>query len=249
MNPRATGHRIATVALLAASAFLLSGCGVVAQMISDHPVMNGGERAIARCGLLAVEPDALDGTVAVLQQRLADLAMPEATVVALPPDRIALALPTGDDGSWQDALTRTGILAFVPVPDAFAADVVDGAPLPAAMDPTPLLTQEAIVEASIAADEGYGPTLHLRFSPEAAATFDAWAADHVGQRFAIVVDGVVLTAPVIRQGAFNGEAQISGSFTEPQLRGLLVALGSGPLPAPVVTSTWDDAQEGTCPHP
>lgn len=247
MNPRATSRPLASLALLASGAFLLSACGLVSQVIADHPVMNGGQRALARCGVLTVEPDALEGTAQVLQRRLTDLALPEATLRTLPPDRIAIALPTGDDGSWQDALQRTGELAFVPIPASFGLEIVDGDPLPASIPATPLLTQEAITGAAILPDEGYGPSLRLDFTPEAAAALDAWAAANVGQRFAIVVDGVVLSAPVVRTGAFGGSAQISGRFTEPQLRTLLVALSDGPLPAPVIASAWDEMEGDACP--
>ena len=47
-----------------------------------------------------------------------------------------------------------------------------------------------------------------------AALFDQYAAAHFGERFAIVLDGIVQSAPTINATRFGGQAQISGSFTQ-----------------------------------
>jgi preprotein translocase subunit SecD len=55
----------------------------------------------------------------------------------------------------------------------------------------------------------------------------------VQRRLAIVLDGVVQSAPVIREPITSGVAEISGDFTLDQARDLAVTLRSGALPAPV----------------
>ena len=52
---------------------------------------------------------------------------------------------------------------------------------------------------------------------------------------AVVVDGVVQSAPVI-QSRIAGPAEISGSFTEQLAKALAAAIGSGTLPAPLHVS-------------
>src|SRR6202011_1835074 len=53
-----------------------------------------------------------------------------------------------------------------------------------------------------------------------------------GYRFAIVLDGVIQSAPVIRDAIYGGEAVITGRFTEQEARGLASVL-ENPLQTPV----------------
>jgi len=50
---------------------------------------------------------------------------------------------------------------------------------------------------------------------------------------AIVLDGVVHSAPVIQERISGGQAQITGSFTMEEARDLAIVLRAGALPAPV----------------
>jgi SecD/SecF fusion protein len=54
----------------------------------------------------------------------------------------------------------------------------------------------------------------------------------VGHRFAIVLDGVIQSAPSIRTAIYGGDAIITGHFTEPEARGLASVL-ENPLQTPV----------------
>jgi preprotein translocase subunit SecD len=56
---------------------------------------------------------------------------------------------------------------------------------------------------------------------------------NVGQPFAIVLDGKVLTAPTIREPITGGRGQISGSFSAGSANELAVLLRAGALPAPL----------------
>ncbi len=53
----------------------------------------------------------------------------------------------------------------------------------------------------------------------------------MGLPFAIVLDGKVVSAPVIREPILGGSGQISGNFTVPEASDLAVTLRSGALPA------------------
>jgi SecD/SecF fusion protein len=56
---------------------------------------------------------------------------------------------------------------------------------------------------------------------------------NVGQPFAIVLDGKVITAPNIREPITGGRGQISGNFTAASASELAVLLRAGALPAPL----------------
>lgn len=55
-------------------------------------------------------------------------------------------------------------------------------------------------------------------------------AANVGKPLAIVLDGKVLSAPVINEPITGGQAQLSGGFTQESANQLAIALQSGALP-------------------
>ena len=69
------------------------------------------------------------------------------------------------------------------------------------------------------------------FDTRGAVTFGQITSANVGQRFAIVLDNQVITAPVIQQPITGGSGQISGSFTTQSANDLAVLLRAGALPA------------------
>lgn len=72
--------------------------------------------------------------------------------------------------------------------------------------------------------------VNVDFTGEGSQQFDAMAAQTVGQQVAIVLDGVVQSAPVIQQANFGGTAQISGTFSEGEAKDLALVLRFGALP-------------------
>src|SRR5881396_381643 len=77
-----------------------------------------------------------------------------------------------------------------------------------------------------------GWMVHLRFDSEGAKQFGNITAANVHHRFAIVLDGVIQSAPVIQDAIYGGDAQITGRFTEEEARGLASVL-QNPLQTPV----------------
>ena len=73
----------------------------------------------------------------------------------------------------------------------------------------------------------------IAFDSVGAGAFDRLTAANVGRRLAIVLDGVVYSAPVIQERISQGRAQITGSFTLEEATDLAIALRAGALPAPV----------------
>ena len=79
-------------------------------------------------------------------------------------------------------------------------------------------------------NEGWEVT--LKFDGEGAKQFGKITEQFKGYRFAIVLDGVIQSAPVIRDAIYGGEAQITGRFSEEEARGLASVL-ENPLQTPV----------------
>ena len=80
--------------------------------------------------------------------------------------------------------------------------------------------------------EKEGWVVHLRFDAEGAKQFGNITAANVHHRFAIVLDGIIQSAPVIQDAIYGGDAQITGRFTEEEARGLASVL-ENPLQTPV----------------
>jgi SecD/SecF fusion protein len=77
-----------------------------------------------------------------------------------------------------------------------------------------------------------GWTVQLKFDSEGAKKFGQITEQYKGYRFAIVLDGVIQSAPVIRDAIYGGDAVITGRFTEEEARGLASVL-ENPLQTPV----------------
>jgi SecD/SecF fusion protein len=77
-----------------------------------------------------------------------------------------------------------------------------------------------------------GWTVQLKFDGEGAKKFGQITEQYKGYRFAIVLDGAIQSAPVIRDAIYGGDAVITGRFTEEEARGLASVL-ENPLQTPV----------------
>ncbi|MBN2452771.1 MAG: protein translocase subunit SecD [Candidatus Omnitrophica bacterium] len=98
------------------------------------------------------------------------------------------------------------------------------------------LTGDLLVNAKTEfSSRGFGePYVSLTLNSKGAQIFADVTAANVNKRLAIVLDGKVVSAPVIREAIPSGQAQISGNFSIDQANDLSVILRAGALPAPVI---------------
>ena len=75
--------------------------------------------------------------------------------------------------------------------------------------------------------------MSLTFDSTGARVFARITEKNVNKRLAIILDGNVHSAPVIREKIAGGSAQISGGFTNEEAADLAIVLRAGALPAPV----------------
>lgn len=96
------------------------------------------------------------------------------------------------------------------------------------------LTGAQLETARVETGGEYGmPVVAFKFKPEFAARFSQLTASNVGKRMAIVLDGVVYSAPVIKGRIGGGSGIIEGQFNADDARSLAIVLRAGALPAPV----------------
>jgi preprotein translocase subunit SecD len=97
-----------------------------------------------------------------------------------------------------------------------------------------LMAGDVVSDARVQIDQQYNePYVSMEFDKRGARIFDRITAENVNKRLAIVLDGVVQSAPVIRERISGGRAQITGRFSLDEAKDLTIALRSGSLPAPV----------------
>jgi protein-export membrane protein SecD len=85
-------------------------------------------------------------------------------------------------------------------------------------------------------DQSNRPVVSFRFNQKGALRFGKLTADNVNKPFAIVLDGVVQSAPVINEPILGGSGQISGNFSVEETGDLSIVLRSGALPAKFVVT-------------
>jgi preprotein translocase subunit SecD len=96
-----------------------------------------------------------------------------------------------------------------------------------------LLTGDLLKTAEVRIGESSEPYVSVEFNATGARVFGDLTEKNVNRRLAIVLDGNVHSAPVIRERIPSGQAQITGGFTAEEARDLAIILRAGALPAPV----------------
>ena len=130
-------------------------------------------------------------------------------------------VPTGPDGMGLNNAARGGTIQ---IKDR------DGSPL--FVEEELSMGGDAIKTASIAFPQGQFE-VHLTMTPEGREIFKRISTENVGRQLAIIMDGVAFSSPVIKGPIPDGNAVISGGFSETEAKELSVVLRAGALPAPL----------------
>ncbi|MBA3307914.1 MAG: protein translocase subunit SecD [Chloroflexi bacterium] len=178
-----------------------------------------------------VTPEILETTRSIIEQRVNATGLSEPIVQTQGTNRISVEIPGVENvDQVRDLIGSTGRLDFVPVPAEFSPSVVDGAPLPAGMDVTPLFSGDEIAVAQPAFGDTGQPEVQFTLKENGARLFEEYTRANIGQRFAIVLDEVVVSAPTIEGAIPGGQARITGSFTVEEMNNLVTVLKYGALP-------------------
>lgn len=102
------------------------------------------------------------------------------------------------------------------------------------LDKKPIASGEGLTSSTAIPDDANPPYWQILFAFNAAASeqFAEATGSNIGNPMAIVLDSVVVSAPVIRD-RIAGRGQISGSFEGEEARDLSIALNSGSMVVPV----------------
>ena len=200
---------------------------------------------------------ALDQSLETIRNRVDEFGVTEPEIIPQGSDRILIQLPGIKDPQRAiNLIGRTALLEFKLVDEEHSLEeALETNPPPGSIIAygfkydqerdkrikTPyllkqktLLTGESLENAQVKISDRMGePYVAIKFDAQGARDFDRITAQNVKKRLAIVLDGVVHSAPVIQERISGGNAQITGTFTMEEARDLAIVLRAGALPAPV----------------
>ena len=180
---------------------------------------------------------AVEQSLEVIRQRVDQVGVSEPTIQRVGADRILVQLPGLQDPAQLRALLgSTAKMSFHMLGDTSSPDGIrtlqdsEGNSYP--VRNSVALSGDRLSDASAGFDQQTRePVVNFRFDRAGAREFAAITEANVGRPFAIVLDGKVLSAPVIREPITGGSGQISGSFTVQEAGTLSALLRAGALPA------------------
>ncbi len=213
-------------------------------------------------GMNAVEQNklrtrAVQQAIEIIRNRIDHIGMKEPDIRLAGTDRIMVELPGVKDSQQAISLIgKTAVLEFKLVAQNVTQQQIDshnpppgvkvypmrseeGAGAPEtriALEDKTLLTGQYLTNARVEIGGGgssFGQAaIGFTFDSQGAKIFQQVTSQNIGRRLAIVLDGVVYSAPVIKS-SISSQGQITGAFTDEEAHVLAVALNSGSLPAPV----------------
>ena len=77
------------------------------------------------------------------------------------------------------------------------------------------------------------PQVGLNFTTDGAKLFSSITKDNIGNYVGIFLDGALISAPVVQGEIDGGQAQITGTFTLPEVQTIVRDLNFGALPVPI----------------
>lgn len=114
------------------------------------------------------------------------------------------------------------------------SNVPDDIGTPILLENKVLMTGDMIKNAQVRIGGTFNtPQVTLDMTSRGAEVFGKITGANVNRRMAIVLDGVVRSAPNIQQKILGGSAQITGQFSHEEASDLAIVLRVGALPAPV----------------
>jgi len=200
---------------------------------------------------------AVEQSLETIRNRVDQFGISEPEIIPQGIDRIIVQLPgVKDTARAKSLIGRTALLEFKLVDDEHSLDdalkgnIPEGSIVayeshtdrtsgrrsqnPILLKSKSLLTGDALESAKVQIGDRFGePHVSLKFNAQGAKDFDRITGDNVKKRLAIVLDGMVHSAPVIQERISGGQAQITGSFTMEEATDLAIVLRAGALPAPV----------------
>jgi len=218
--------------------------GALQQNISVDPEAQG--RILVTLNESAVNSritGAVEQSLEIIRRRVDELGTREPTIQRQGRERVLVQVPgLQSSAQLREILETTAQLSFHMVNET--ADPNRPPPgyrtLPMADTGQPIVIErrarvsgENLTDADVAFNQSNQPVVSFRLNTTGGRNFAEVTREHERERFAIVLDEEVISAPVIQEPIPGGTGQISGNFTIESAGNLAILLKAGALPAPL----------------
>jgi SecD/SecF fusion protein len=193
--------------------------------------------------------DAVSQSMEILRRRIEGGCNVEPDISRQGLDRILVELPgIKDPEHCKNIMKATAKMEFHMVDDAAAdpdhpppGDVVVPVDKPRPGQATREILKrkievsgDSLDKASPSTDqESGGWQINFKFNSVGARKFGQITEQNIGHRFAVVLDGKVIVAPVIQSAITGGDGRITGNFTSQEATDIALLLNAGALKAPM----------------
>ena len=195
----------------------------------------------SKYGLIQIKNSSLDQALEIVRRRINEVGTNEPNILKRGNDRILVELPGLDDPMRiKNLLGKTANLTFRFIlkntEETFGVENLsfeDGSEN-ALVSKRIVISGENLLDAQPKMDNQTNQTV-VTFSLDrvGAKRFGKATKTGIGKRLAIVLDGKIVSAPVIQGAIIGGSGQITGNFTFQSATDLALLLRSGALPAPL----------------
>ncbi|MBI5354304.1 MAG: protein translocase subunit SecD [Chloroflexi bacterium] len=215
--------------------------------------LRGGLQALLEADVpeeTVITAEELNNAKNILQNRANALGVSEITMQTAGTRRIVAEFPgVTNPEEVVAALKQTALLEFVdmgtnPLPagttiktDFGAAEPVltppDAATSPVDAVYHTVMTGSGLQTASVTRSTAGVYQIAFELKGDSTAVFGDYTTSHTNQYLAIVLDKVIVSAPIIESPITSGQGVISGKFTQEEAQTLAIQLRSGALPIPI----------------
>ncbi len=195
----------------------------------------------SRQGIIELKTSSQDQALEIVRRRIDEIGTNEPNILKRGNDRILVELPGLDDPMRiKSLLGKTANLTFRFVTnnseDSFGAEKLkyEDSSEEAIVSKRIILSGDNLLDAQPRMNNESNETVvSFTLDRVGAKRFGKATSTGIGKQLAIVLDGKIISAPVIRDTIASGSGQISGGFTFQSATDLALLLRSGALPAPL----------------
>ena len=195
----------------------------------------------SRQGIINLKTSSQDQALEIVRRRIDEIGTNEPNILKRGNDRILVELPGLDDPMRvKTLLGKTANLTFRFVTntneDSFGTEKLkyEESDEEANVSKRIILSGDNLLDAQPRMNSETNETVvSFTLDRVGAKRFGKATSKGIGKQLAIVLDGKIISAPVIRDTIASGSGQISGGFTFQSATDLALLLRSGALPAPL----------------